>query len=298
MKSDSQPLVSIVIPCYNHEKFVQECIQSVIDQSYQNIELIIIDDGSKDNSVVKIKEMISDCERRFVRFEFRHRVNKGLSATLNEAIDWAGGKYFSAIASDDQLLPYKITKQIKIFSSSKEKNLAAVFGGVILIDDNGYEISTNQLPNKYYDFENILLHNCSFYAATQLMDIELIRRVGKYNPNILVEDWYMWLKLSEVGKIYCSDDIYVKYRWHSGNATKNYELIFRENLKTLNQYKNHVNYQKAYYKLLWVYLNSMASIDKKRSLIELFKLLFKDPIQIPNLNLLRFIRNLLLRNSL
>ena len=54
MSQESQPLVSIVIPCYNHEGFVQDCIRSVIDQTYQNIELIIIDDGSKDNSVEKI----------------------------------------------------------------------------------------------------------------------------------------------------------------------------------------------------------------------------------------------------
>lgn len=55
MNSLEKPLVSVVIPCYNHENFVQGCIQSVIDQTYQNIELIIIDDGSKDNSVLKIK---------------------------------------------------------------------------------------------------------------------------------------------------------------------------------------------------------------------------------------------------
>ena len=55
---NDQPLVSVVIPCYNHEQFVQDCIQSVIDQTYQNIELIIIDDGSKDNSVEKIKELM------------------------------------------------------------------------------------------------------------------------------------------------------------------------------------------------------------------------------------------------
>lgn len=83
-----QPLVSIVIPCYNHEKYVQESIQSVIEQDYDNIELIIIDDGSSDNSVTKIKEMIQVCQKRFKRFEFRHRPNKGLCATLNEALAW------------------------------------------------------------------------------------------------------------------------------------------------------------------------------------------------------------------
>lgn len=63
------PLVSIVIPCYNHAQFVQESIQSVIDQDYKNIELIIIDDGSKDNSIDVIKEMIPVCEERFTRFK-------------------------------------------------------------------------------------------------------------------------------------------------------------------------------------------------------------------------------------
>ena len=82
----NMPLVSIAIPSYNHEIYVQECIRSVIDQDYRNIELIIIDDGSTDNSVEKIEELIPLCKKRFVRFEFLCRENKGLSATLNEAI--------------------------------------------------------------------------------------------------------------------------------------------------------------------------------------------------------------------
>ena len=77
MENDNQLLVSVVIPCYNHEKFIQDCIQSVIDQTYQNIELIIIDDGSKDSSVEIIEKMLPACEQRFVRFEFRNRPNKG-----------------------------------------------------------------------------------------------------------------------------------------------------------------------------------------------------------------------------
>ncbi|MGA6331370.1 glycosyltransferase family 2 protein, partial [Acinetobacter baumannii] len=108
MLLNKQPLVSIVIPCYNHANFVQDCIQSVIAQTYQNIELIIIDDGSKDGSVEKIQEFIGECEKRFVRFEFRNRPNKGLSATLNEALEWCQGEYFSAIASDDMMLNDKI----------------------------------------------------------------------------------------------------------------------------------------------------------------------------------------------
>ena len=110
MNQSNQPLVSVVIPCYNHESFVQDSIQSVIDQTYQNIELIIIDDGSKDGSVEKIKEMIPACQERFIRFEFRHRPNKGLSATLNEALEWCEGEFFSPLASDASFSASKIFK--------------------------------------------------------------------------------------------------------------------------------------------------------------------------------------------
>ncbi|WP_083829471.1 glycosyltransferase family A protein [Oceanimonas sp. GK1] len=100
---NNNPLVSVVIPCYNHAQFVQESIQSVIDQDYENIELIIIDDGSKDNSVEVIQEMIPACEERFKRFEFRHRPNKGLCATLNEGIGLAAGDIIGFCSSDDIL---------------------------------------------------------------------------------------------------------------------------------------------------------------------------------------------------
>ncbi|HCJ6574862.1 TPA: glycosyltransferase family 2 protein, partial [Acinetobacter baumannii] len=118
MLFNEQPLVSIIIPCYNHANFVQDCIQSVIAQTYQNIELIIIDDGSKDETVEKIQKLVTQCTERFVKFEFRHRPNKGLSATLNEALEWCQGEYFSAIASDDMMLNDKIEIQIDFLKNS------------------------------------------------------------------------------------------------------------------------------------------------------------------------------------
>ena len=148
MNQSNQPLVSVVITCYNHEKFVQDSIQSVIDQTYQNIELIIIDDGSKDGSVEKIKEMLPACQERFIRFEFRHRPNKGLSETLNEALEWCEGEYYSAIASDDMMLPEKIIIQINYMIKNKKCN--ALFGGYKLIDNFNFVISDQKKENKIY----------------------------------------------------------------------------------------------------------------------------------------------------
>ena len=133
MNQSNQPLVSVVIPCYNHESFVQDSIQSVIDQTYQNIELIIIDDGSKDGSVEKIKEMIPACQERFIRFEFRHRPNKGLSATLNEALEWCEGEFFSPLASDDRYFRNKVLSQVEKISEFDE--VIALSSNISYIDE-------------------------------------------------------------------------------------------------------------------------------------------------------------------
>ena len=93
----SQPLVSVVIPSYNHEQFVQDTIQSVIDQDYKNIELIIIDDGSKDNS----GEICEKWRKRDKRIIVIHKKNGGLSSARNAGIEIASGKYIAFIDSDD-----------------------------------------------------------------------------------------------------------------------------------------------------------------------------------------------------
>src|SRR5690554_1049527 len=114
-RCQDNPLVSVIVPCYNHEKYVKECIESIIDQDYKNLELIIIDDGSQDRSSEVIKAMTTACEARFVRFSFRSRENRGLCATLNEAVEWAEGEFLSPLASDDVLFPEKVSRQILEF---------------------------------------------------------------------------------------------------------------------------------------------------------------------------------------
>src|SRR5690554_4831249 len=154
--TEQQPLVSIVIPCYNHAQFVQESIQSVIEQDYENIELIIIDDGSKDNSVEVIQEMIPACEERFVRFEFRYRPNKGLCATLNESLEWCEGEYLSCIASDDIMRPDKTSYQVSYLNANK--NTIGVFGGVDILDDATGRVSSSLKKFRKNNFNDIFTY--------------------------------------------------------------------------------------------------------------------------------------------
>lgn len=237
----SQPLVSVVIPCYNHEQFVQDSIQSVIDQDYENIELIIIDDGSEDSSVMKIKEMVESCQKRFVRFEFRNRENKGLCATLNEALEWCEGNYFSPLASDDIALPNKTSFLV---SKMINTDYSAVFGNIKSIGDKSV---VRKFPNKLiHTFQDVIMQINNPSAPAALIRTEDIKIVGGYNERVALEDWYMWLKLTSNGKKLISyNKVVCLYRKHENNTVNNIELMHIEREKVLGLYKNNYMYKEA-----------------------------------------------------
>lgn len=232
------PLVTVVIPCYNHAQYVQESIQSVIDQDYDNIELIIIDDGSKDNSVEKIQEMVSACEERFKRFEFRFRPNKGLCATLNEALDWSCGEYFSPIASDDIILPHKISFLV---DKIKQTNAAAVFGGVNCIGQKSQFYGV--VSEKRLNFKSLMMHEFLPPAPSSLMNKNAI---GRYDENVKLEDWFMWLKLTEQGgDVVVYPEVVACYRWHESNTVNRRLFIHEERVKVLEFFKHSSLYSQA-----------------------------------------------------
>ncbi|KAF1021680.1 MAG: Chondroitin synthase [Acinetobacter bereziniae] len=282
------PLVSIVIPCYNHEYFVQDCILSVIDQTYQNIELIIIDDGSHDDSIKIIQEMLQVCKQRFVRFEFRCRPNKGLSATLNEALEWCQGEYYSTIASDDILVVDKIEKQINIFLK-QDKNILAIMGSAYLIDENNEVIGSDEISEDIiYSFDEILMHQHRLLAPTQLIKIQAIKDVGGYKNDMIIEDWYMWLKLTKIGKILVVPDYFVKYRQHENNTIRQLEKMHQGRLQLISQFQNEKLYDKALFNVYWI--NSME--DLRFSSKNRIKVVFKLFIKSPNLFFLKFFKKI------
>lgn len=286
MNQSNQPLVSVVIPCYNHENYVQDSIQSVINQTYQNIELIIIDDGSKDNSAEKIQSMVSLCKERFLRFEFRSHPNKGLSETLNEAIEWGEGKYFCALASDDLIYPEKTAIQVKFME--QHQDVTALFGSADYIDENNNIKIVNKLIEQEYIFDNIFLNSCQFYAPTQMMRLDILKKVGGYDPKILVEDWFMWLKMAENGRVYCLADTLAKYRIHSNNTTKNSKFIYENNMKTLSLYSDHKLYKEAYSKIRWTYITWTGQQNKLESIKLMFGYILEYPTAILSRNFLVF----------
>ena len=273
MEQNSQPLVSVVIPCYNHDKFVQDSIQSVIDQTYNNIELIIIDDGSKDSSVEKIQQMVLACTKRFTRFEFRSRPNKGLSATLNESLEWCEGEYYSAIASDDIMFKNKTEKQVELLL--KEKDVVAIFGGVQIIDNNNNKIGEIRQPDKIFKFNDLIYTDRFLPAPTQMLRLDILLEIGGYVEGMIIEDWYIYLKfLENDNKILYKDELYCYYRYHEGNTFSNPYKMALGRLQVLNEFRDHTLFKQAYIKVCWDNALETLRSDFRLSIFIFFSRIF------------------------
>lgn len=292
-------MVSVVIPCYNHQDYVQQTIQSVIDQDYINIELIIIDDGSSDSSVIKIREMISLCEKRFKRFEFRNRPNKGLCATLNEALEWCEGEFFSAIASDDILLPLKTKRQVELFLNPKNHNIAAITGETISINANGKRNTRSSFvppKERYYTFLDIYRGNSQINAPTAMIRMHCVKEAEGYNTDVIVEDFYMWLAITKLGyQILAVDDIYAQYRIHNSNTFSKIQLMHESTKKIRKIFMPNEYEYIAAIKYSNLRMFKAASVYEKRYALNL---LLSGKVNIFSKDILFYIVVLLLPRSL
>lgn len=261
---ENQALVSMVIPSFNHERYVKACIESVIAQDYPCMELIVIDDGSTDGSVKEIEGMVPACLARFMRFEFRSRANKGLAATLNEAIEWASGTYFAAVASDDILHRNKTSDLLAYIEHAED--VAGVFSGCEFIDQGGSVVSRLSPLPAYHTFDDVVTRKHVIVAPSQLLRLRLLKEVGGYPIGIYIEDWYMWLALTSHGyKLRVVPDQLVQYRQHESNISKNGSKMFESRKLILEVFKDHPLYDFA-----MAQVHTMAAIDfscssKKRS---------------------------------
>lgn len=270
MIDKEHPLVSICVPVYKHEDYVFECIDSIIKQTYQNIELIIIDDGSPDNSKKVIESLISRCEKRFVRFEFRSRPNKGLSSTLNEALTWCKGRYFSVLASDDNILPEKTQKQLEVFLDDKyhDDNIAIVTHEVQPITENGCKVKLSQSQfssGSIFNFDDIYHSKAKIMAPAAMVLTDVIREVGGYKSGLAIEDLYMWLSITGKGyRALYIDEVVTNYRFHDENTVSKAKLMHQAHAEIFKIFSpSPSDMQKAMARSARIAFQGAVSSDKK-----------------------------------
>lgn len=271
------PLVSVVIPCYNHAKFVRETIQSVINQDYQNIELIIIDDGSKDNSADVIREMMPACQARFARFDFRCRPNKGLCATLNEALEWCVGEYFSLTASDDILKESKVSTQLAMMLAGKEKRIVGVFVGIEHIDSDNKVIRTRGRELEF-GFKEVFLRTAFMPGQAVMLNRASLAAVNGYDAAMKIEDLDVFLKLSSLGgRFYSIKEPLVRYRRHDDNLSSKLDVMWPAIYKILSKYADHPLFNHALARSMLIHAHDVQVVSKLSCFRWVVKALIKYP---------------------
>lgn len=205
--------VSIITPSYKSEKFISETIESIISQSYQNWELIIVDDASPDKSHIIINEYIKKDNR--IRLKILDK-NSGPAIARNEAIKLARGRYIAFLDSDDIWLPEKLYKQLNFM---KEKDLSFTYSAYYVINEEG-EIIGDFIPTEKITYID-MLKTSSIGCLTAIYDTE---KLGKlYMPNILKkQDYGLWLDIIKKIKIARgTSEFLASYRLRDNSVSSN-----------------------------------------------------------------------------
>lgn len=234
----SQPLVSVIIASYNHAPYIQASIESVLQQSYPNIELLVVDDGSRDDSVARIEAL-----QKVHGFDFRVQANKGLSRTLNETIERARGSLIAPFGSDDVMLPQRIATQVAYMADKPEVGICA--GAIQTIDADGRPgAKPRALPLRRLDFEDVFMdRKPGAPAPTLLFRREALERVGGFEPEVRLEDLMIELKITHAGYfIDILGEPLALYRVHDSNTYKNYRFMVDNVLKTYARFSDHPAY--------------------------------------------------------
>lgn len=242
--TSTNPLVTVIVPVYNHEKYIEIALRSVFAQTYQPLEIIVIDDGSKDQTREVVREL-----KRGLNFQFiENEKNLGLTKSLNVALNHAKGKYIAILAGDDYWVADKSAKQVTFMEQNGD--VAASSGRVINVDEQGQPLKAKQKLGSnqvgWRRFEDFLLLNSRFPAVVTLVRRDVLTQVGGYDERFFMEDLPLWLKLSSKGwKLAVLPDVLGYYRLHTNNSHKKRGPMFENHLRLLNEYRQHTLYLKA-----------------------------------------------------
>jgi teichuronic acid biosynthesis glycosyltransferase TuaG len=246
------PKVSVVMPCFNHAQFVAEAAQSVLRQTHTDLELIITDDRSSDNSW-EVMSRIADGDARVKLI--RHQQNQGLPKSRNDALAESRGEFIAFCDSDDVWEPEKIRMQVKLLEENPEFDM--VYCDTLIIDENGSLTGQrfserHPLPKRStgWLFPELVRGNF-INVQSALMRRRCLASIDHFDEELgVLEDWWYWVQLSRKHRFLYSPELLARYRVHSQsmNSMKKRSFpIFRCRIyrKILRQYGDLSSYAKA-----------------------------------------------------
>ncbi len=218
--------VSILIPAYNTSKYIAKCIESALCQTYRDLEIIVIDDGSTDNTANIVQSFAP-------KVILLTQSNQGPSSALNSGLKIATGDYIALLDSDDYMLPEKIDKQVEYLNH--QPNYGLVYTDGVWIDEKENVIKDSFNEDTFregYIFKELFL-NMFVSGPTMMIPRSVIRPVGFFDPKCREQDYQMALRIAYHYPIgYLDEKVYV-YRWHDLNSSKKSYVMAESDLFAL-----------------------------------------------------------------
>ncbi|GKV76992.1 glycosyl transferase [Pectobacterium carotovorum subsp. carotovorum] len=260
------PKISILIPCYNHERYVITCIESIFHAYSGRLEVIICDDKSKDQSISKIESFLSCNSSKNVNFVFlRNNINQGISATLNKCLSHSSSDYVYIIASDDYLVKDGLTKSMAFLL---EKNCDAVINDCFVVDEENKIVASSAFfkyrkssqKRLHKSIKNELVFNWVVPGPALLIKKRVYDDIGGYDENLIAEDRDFYLRLLQKKIVYFNNNQVACYRIHTTNFSKSskYKKKATDEFASVN-YKHYRSYDNITKLYLWTYW-----MDKKK----------------------------------
>ena len=241
---DAGALISVLVPVYNHGRYVEAAVRSVLAQDWPRIELLAVDDGSADDSWAVLQRLREDCERRCERVVMERQGNCGTCETLNRLRSLARGDYVAILASDDQFLPGAFRA---LAEPMRERfDIVAVVGQNEIMDEEGRQCFWDDDRNAVYESERakfrtfnefvcawrgVKENGCGYgdyrtlLRANHIVNGALIRKsafdsIPPFTRLAPLEDYWLWLQLAKVGRCRAIPQATFRYRWHAANTIR------------------------------------------------------------------------------
>jgi glycosyltransferase involved in cell wall biosynthesis len=242
----TKPLVSVIIPTYNRAEFIAETVESVLNQTYSNIETIIVDDGSTDNTRDVLKKYQD-------KIDYIYQDRSERSKARNEGVRHSQGDYIAFLDSDDVWFPTKIEKQVQILD--EKPVVGVVYTGVQYIDTHGDpyvgEISWDVLKRKRPSlYEDLMTHNViSGSSSSVMIRRHCMDRVGLFDESMnACEDLDLWRRLAQHFAFYKIESPLVKLRIHMGSTQQNLTLMAKGYERIIKKISRETPPEFEYYK--------------------------------------------------
>jgi len=257
------PLVSVLLSVYDGEETIDRCLASVIGQTYQNIEIICVNDCSSDSTSKKLKIWLEKIGVNRLKV-ISNEKNLGLTRSLNISAKHASGCYYARIDADDVWLPNKIEKQVNYLENHQDIGLV----GTLYINDDGQHQRKVMLPICSQDIKKTIISRNPFGHSCVVFRKEIFNRLGGYDEGVILgQDWDLWLRFFAVTEMVNLPE-FLCHRNHGGISINKQKQQMWQAIKTKCKYIKKYNMSPMYYLELWEPLFLILFPEKLKLIIK------------------------------